>query len=170
MGETEPRVTVLDAGPVIHLDQLGCLDLLEGLGSLYLPATVEQEVRRHRPAISFGANVELHRAPDPEAVPASLAAIARNLDLHAGETAALVLLEQMDGDLFLCDDAAARFAAESLGYEVHGTIGLLLRAIRRGKRSAEQVRAILRELPERSSLHISRALLDEIIAQISSAH
>lgn len=29
--------TVLDAGPLIHLDQLGCLDLLEGLEELHVP-------------------------------------------------------------------------------------------------------------------------------------
>ncbi len=56
MGETESSVTVLDAGPVIHLDQLGGLDLLEGLGAVYLPATVKGEILRHRPSLSFAAN------------------------------------------------------------------------------------------------------------------
>ena len=166
MAATEPRATVLDAGPVIHLDQLGCLDLLEGQGTIHLPATVEREILRHRPAASFSQITGLRRVPDPETLSPALASFTRSLDLHAGEMAALALLEQLRGDLFLCDDAAARLAAESLGYRVHGTIGLLLRAIRRGKRSTDQVRALLRELPVKSTLHISRTLLEEIIAQL----
>ena len=47
-----------------------------------------------------------------------------------------------------------------------GTIGLLVRAIRRKKRSAEQVRITLRELPHKSTLHISRPLLEQVIAQL----
>jgi predicted nucleic acid-binding protein len=136
MAETDPRVTVLDAGPVIHLDQLRCLDLLEGFGPLYLPATVEDEVRRHCRAADFLSIPDLRRVSDPDLVPASLMTLVRSLDLHAGESAAIALLARLNGQLFLCDDAAARLAAESLGYEVHGTIGLLIRAVRRGKRSA----------------------------------
>jgi len=39
---SEPRsVTVIsDAGPIIHLDELGSLDLLAGLGAILIPAEV----------------------------------------------------------------------------------------------------------------------------------
>jgi len=166
VGETESSVTELDAGPVIHLDQLGGLDLVEGLGAVYLPATVKEEILRHRPSLSFGAIADLNQVADPDTYSTTLIALRRSFDLHAGELAALGLLAQLRGDLFLCDDAAARLAAESLGYRVHGTIGLLIRAIRRSKRSSEQVRTTLKELPHKSTLHISRPLLDQVIAQL----
>jgi hypothetical protein len=56
--------------------------------------------------------------------------------------------------IFLTDDAAARLAAMTLGYRVHGSIGILLRAIRRGHRSKDEVITVLRELPVRSTLHV----------------
>lgn len=65
--------------------------------------------------------------------------------------------------IFLTDDAAARLAAMSLGYRVHGSIGILIRAIRRKQKSRDEVLAILRTLPDLSTLHIRPALLKEII-------
>lgn len=55
-----PR-TVLDAGPLIHLDQLGCLDLLEGFSELLVPPVVWQEALRHRPSLSLDSNELLRR-------------------------------------------------------------------------------------------------------------
>jgi hypothetical protein len=41
---------VCDAGPLIHLDPLDCLDLLADLGRILVPETVwAEEVERHRP-------------------------------------------------------------------------------------------------------------------------
>jgi predicted nucleic acid-binding protein len=84
------------------------------------------------------------------------------LGLDAGEIAALDLLEKSRNGLFLCDDAAARLAAESLGFRVHGTVGLIVRAIRRGTRTVTQTKALLQQIPTQSTLHISRTLLAEI--------
>ena len=72
--------------------------------------------------------------------------------------------------ILLTDDAAARLSAETLGYRAHGSIGILLRAIRRRQRTPNEVLSLLRALPERSSLHIRLALLEEIISRIESMH
>ncbi|MBI1299051.1 hypothetical protein GC175_29320 [bacterium] len=66
--------------------------------------------------------------------------------------------------IFLTDDAAARLAAQTLGYRVHGTIGILLRSIRRRQRSQQEVVSILQDLPARSTLHITKTLLQEVIS------
>src|SRR5947208_2539749 len=116
MAESESRVTVLDAGPIIHLNELGCLDLVEGFGTVYLPATVKDEILRHSPSIPFGEIAGLVQVADPDAYSTTLMALRRSFDLQAGELVALRLLAELRGDLFLCDDAAARLAAESLGY------------------------------------------------------
>jgi predicted nucleic acid-binding protein len=71
--------------------------------------------------------------------------------------------------ILLTDDAAARLAAAALGYRVHGSIGCLLRAIRRHQRTKHEVLSILRDLPVRSSLHVRPALLEEITAQVERA-
>ena len=167
-GMIERRRAVLDAGPIIHLDQVGCLDLLEGFGDLLVPDIVWDEALRHRPRL-LPANIPglavlaVSSAPSP-----TVLTLARTLDLDAGEIAALILLETARGQTFLCDDAAARLAGEARGYVVHGSIGVIVRAIRRGTRTAAQVRAILQALPERSTLYIDRDLLRSVIASITS--
>lgn len=70
--------------------------------------------------------------------------------------------------IFLTDDAAARLAATTLGYRVHGTIGILLRAIRRQQRTRAEILLVLQSLPQRSTLHLRADLLKEIINQLST--
>ena len=49
MATHEPAgVVVCDAGPLIHLDELGCLDLLADFSGVLVPEAVWQEVKRHR--------------------------------------------------------------------------------------------------------------------------
>jgi predicted nucleic acid-binding protein len=89
--------------------------------------------------------------------------LVQSLSLDLGEQAALTLMQNHPQAIFLTDDAAARLAAIALGYRAHGSIGVLIRAIRRGQRSKDEVITTLRELPVRSTLHIRPKLLQEII-------
>ncbi len=58
----------------------------------------------------------------------------------------------------------------SARFRVHGTIGILIRAIRRNQRSPEEVVALLRDLPRRSSLHIRPGLLVDIIDEVAAEY
>jgi hypothetical protein len=51
MGETDQRPTLIvcDAGPLIHLDELDCLDLLSDFPDVMVPKEVWREVQRHHP-------------------------------------------------------------------------------------------------------------------------
>ena len=168
MGTTDERAVVVDAGPLIHLDELGGLDILGDMAPLVTPATVWNETRRHRPRL------QIEHIPGLRAVPADLApspkliVFADTLGLAAGETAALALAEQQRLAVFLTDDSAARMAGEALGLRVHGTIGILLRSIRRGMRSRSEVLDILASIHERSTLHIARDLLAEVILRVKA--
>jgi predicted nucleic acid-binding protein len=79
---------------------------------------------------------------------------------------ALAILEQNAGAILFTDDAAARLVAERSGYRAHGTIGILLRSIRRGQKSAGEVVEILQTKVPLSSLLIKRSLLDGIIEAV----
>lgn len=57
------------------------------------------------------------------------------MSLHRGEQEALALATKHEDALLLTDDTAARLAAGVLGLGVHGTIGVLIRAIRRAQRT-----------------------------------
>lgn len=159
MAATDGILVVLDAGPLIHLDELDCLHLLDGFAALLIPPIVWQEAVRHRPQLKL-EKVPSAKISDPiGSAPLSLAAAGFANELHAGEIAAITLLHEAGGGMLLSDDDAARLTAESLGFAVAGTLGLLLRGIRRGQISSHRVRKMAAEFPTLCSLHISQALL-----------
>jgi predicted nucleic acid-binding protein len=100
----------------------------------------------------------------------ALSVLGAALLLDSGELEALALMSGVTKALFLTDDAAARLAAEQFGYRVHGTIGVLLRAIRQGRLPPSEVVSRLQGIPKRSTLHIRPALLDEIVQQVKREH
>jgi len=79
---------------------------------------------------------------------------------------ALTILSNEPDLMFLTDDAAARLVATRLGFNVHGTIGVLIRAIRRDLMKPREVIDTLSRLPLESSLHIKTSLLDEVISRV----
>ena len=165
MQRTEAIVqsVVCDAGPVIHLDELGCLDLLSDLAQVLAPDTVRGEIERHRPAALRRPGLSWPRTAPRGPVSPKLLALSRILPLHDGEVEALRVAADHPGAWLLTDDTAARMAASSLTIRAHGTIGILMRSIRRKQRSRQAVATILRELPRRSSLHMRPALLTDFI-------
>jgi predicted nucleic acid-binding protein len=161
-------VVVSDAGPLIHLDELGCLDLLDDMSPVLVPELVFQESRRHRPKLQLDCVPGLRIVPGSHTPSPRLSVLVKTLDLDSGEIAALGLAEQHPLKIFLTDDSAARLAAESLGFRAHGTLGLLVRSIRCGLRTQLEVLDILRTMRERSTLHIARNLLAEVITRVSA--
>jgi predicted nucleic acid-binding protein len=112
--------------------------------------------------------VRLRRVSPKVPEPPALEALALVLSLHTGEWEALrVALENRPG-LLLTDDTAARLAAGNLGIATHGTIGILVRAIRRRQRTKPEVLAVLRALTAQSTLHLKRSLLDAVIHEVES--
>jgi predicted nucleic acid-binding protein len=165
-----PPAVVCDAGPLIHLDELGCLDLLADFASVLVPASVWQEVQVHRPSALTHPRVNLV-AVAPTSVPTSAAldTLARVLVLHTGELDALRVALDHGRCPFLTDDTAARLAAGNFGLTTHGTIGILVRSIRLRRRTADQVLALLHSLPQRSTLHLKRSLLQAVIQEVESS-
>jgi predicted nucleic acid-binding protein len=161
----DARIAVADAGPLIHLDELHCLELLGDFAEVWVPRAVWREVERHRPLALHSAGVLWMRCSPPPSE--KVDALAVLYSLHAGERAALSLCMEFPKAILLSDDTAARLAAKTLTVAAHGTLGLLVRAIRRRLLSKAQVLALLRQLPERSSLHIRPGLLAEVTQQVA---
>jgi len=157
---------ICDAGPIIHLDEIYCIDLLNDFDEIIIPPTVEREITTHRPSALQGSSLALRMQVKRIDIREELLTLCRNCSLDAGETEALALMEKYSPAIFLTDDAAARLVAEQMRFNVHGTIGILVRSIRQGQKRPEEVLRILSELPLKSSLYIKASLLKEIMQKI----
>jgi len=157
---------VCDAGPIIHLDELECLYLMEDFEKVFVPTVVRKEVLTHRSVTFEDENVRWEEIPDQSPVEERFRTVYRVFSLDAGEVAALSYMSKKPGLMFLTDDAAARLVATKLGYNVHGTIGILIRAIRRDLMEAEEVIGTLKRIPLKVTLHIKPSLLKEVISRV----
>jgi predicted nucleic acid-binding protein len=164
--DSRQPLVICDAGPLIHLDEVGALDLLADFEEVLVPDAVWREVEIHRADALAHPGVSLRRiAPQTEVAP-ELEALGQVFSLHMGEWQALhVAMEHRPG-LLLTDDTAARLAARNLGIGTHGTIGILVRAIRRKQRTKAEVLVLLKSLPILSSLHLKRSLLLTVISEL----
>lgn len=159
-------LVVCDTGPVLHLDELGCLELLNDFHQVILPKSVVQELERHCPLVFHGAQVVFNIVQSSFTPDHEILTICQMFALHAGETEALHVMKRFPEAIFLTDDSAARLVGKRLGYKVHGTLGVLIRAIRRKKMTPHEVVEILRTIPKKSTLHIKTSLLEDVIQEI----
>ena len=166
MTSKSPLSVICDAGPLIHLDELNSTSLLNDFHQVIVPDRVWREVQLHRPGIWEKQDVNYRKIVVIISSDSTFQALVRMFSLDLGEQAALSLMQQYPQAIFLTDDAAARLAANTLGLRVHGTIGILLRAIRRQQLTRSEVLEILRNLTSQSTLHIKPSLLQEIMDRL----
>lgn len=160
-------MVVSDAGPLIHLDELDCIHLLGDFQVVQVPDAVWMEVERHRPLALQRPDVALSRC-SPVASE-RVDTLGMLYTLHGGEYAALCQCLTAPRALLLTDDTAARLAATALAIPAHGTIGVVVRAMRRGQMDKAQTLAVLNQIPQRTSLHVRRGLLADIVQQVAAA-
>lgn len=168
MGETSPAapsVVVADAGPLIHLDELDSLELLADFKQVWVPDAIWCEVERHRPEALKQPFPSLVRKDVPQPSPI-IDALASMYTLHLGEREALTWCLAQQHSMLLTDDTAARLAAKSLGLSAHGTIGVLIRAVRRQLRTKAEVLQLLGDIPYRTTLHIRPSFLESVIREV----
>lgn len=162
----EKSDVVTDAGPLIHLDELGVSHLLRDFKSIIVPPVVWNEVNIHRPAVL--SSLPLVKREPPSSPQTSFLSLAKAFDLGRGEQQAILLMYKYPLAILLTDDAAARLAATHLGFLVHGTIGVLIRAIRTKQMSAQEVISLIEQIPSRSSLFIKSDLLQSILDRLKA--
>lgn len=154
------RIAVCDTGPILHLMEAELLGLLQNVGKVYIQKLVDSEIsdlyqhwEKERPdwlQIELLKQDELDRA---EAL--SLSGI-----LDDGEAEAVVLAKRLNAEWFLTDDTEARIFADSLGIEVHGSLGIVLWSAAVGNLSYEESTDALDRL-SKTSLWISKNILSQ---------
>lgn len=146
---------VCDAGPLIHLGEIGRAALLAQFSPLFVPEKVRHEAR----SFSRPADLPIEVVPVSDADRDVIAA--RVLEkLDAGEIDCLALCLRKRPLLFLTDDLMARKEASRLGVPVHGSAGIIVRAFRTGLLTLPQADDALRALGECRSLFVSRAIIE----------
>lgn len=122
-------IVVADTSPLLHLARIGWLDLIPAVvGRVLVPRTVWGELVQAgtRPDVVAGleAAVWIEVVEDPPV---------QDLGLDAGETAAILLAEELGAEALLIDERHGRAVALARGIAVIGTLGIVAGARRSGR-------------------------------------
>lgn len=94
------------------------------------------------------------------------AAYTPSVVLGSGETEVLVLAQSYGNALVLLDDEAARVEARRLRLQVCGTLGVLVRAHRRGLLTLPQAELLISEIAVRPDIWIAAKLCEQVLASL----
>ena len=159
------RKVISNTTPLIGLADIGCFDILQKLyKEIMIPAAVLEEVKSE-PAKTLVRNSDfIHVLPVAESKSRKMF----SSRLHAGEVEVMLLAEEKQADLLIMDDNAAKKTAKFLGFNVTGTLGILLKAKREGY--INEVRPLLDKLQDTGfyvSPKIRQYVLEEAEESIS---
>ncbi len=130
---------VSNAGPLIHLTQIGRINLLKEIfNEIVIPRTVKVEVidkgkEKGKPDAFLINSVEWIKVVDD---PSNADQLAERVGIHRGEACAILLAKSLNVPVLL-DDSDTRKFALGLGLEVVGSVGIIIRAVRLGLISKE---------------------------------
>lgn len=82
--------------------------------------------------------------------------------LHEGELSAIVLAQELAADFVILDDLLARQKAQRLGFNVMGTLGLLLLMEKRQFLNSKEVWLLIAELTQRHGMYLSDSILKQL--------
>ena len=153
---------VSNTGPIIHLSEIDLLSTLKVFKTIYIPQEVKTELIKHKAEIPKQVEVIDLRVKFKDV--AGILVNKFNLDLGESQAIALTLQEKIN--YFLTDDLEARTVANIHQIEVHGTVGIILRAFREKIINRETAIKKVSELHSVSSLFITKDLTDYIIRSI----
>jgi len=143
---------VSNSGPLIHLTKIDKLNLLKELfGEMVIPYEVNIEVvdrgkdEGASDAFLIESEIEKGWITIDHNTSKNLKEISEKLGIELGEAAAIVLAKKRKCPLLLDELAARRFAV-SLGLEVVGSIGVLIRSAKVQKISKSQALDALNKL------------------------
>nr|WP_314635761.1 DUF3368 domain-containing protein [uncultured Oribacterium sp.] len=78
--------------------------------------------------------------------PTSIDILKRATGLDQGESAAIILMDELQADLLLMDEAKGRTVSKQMGHRIMGTIGILMAAYEEHELTAEEVKECIEGL------------------------
>lgn len=168
MGSKAGDIAVADAGPLIHLTEIGCLPLLRIFDTLHIPDAVWAETvgqGRISQGDVFGTGiVQRHSLSHSEIVRFTREKGFEKL--QDGERECLYLCQQIGVSVLLTDDLAVREEAKRLNLIPVGSLGIVVKGCRMGYISLAEAERHVTDLYDVSSLFVTRAIVELAIEQL----
>ena len=157
------RKVVSNTTPIISLLKVGKLEILKELyQELCIPYEVylEIEAGKNKEYYTDLTKVEWIRIVKIQ----SEKSLLFFLDLDKGEAEAIALANETNADLIILDETLGRFHAKHIGWNVTGTIGVLLKAKEKG--IIDKIKPILNELSQKG-IWLSEKLIKQTLTKAS---
>ena len=157
------RYTVVsNATPIILLQNIGQLHLLKALyGAIYIPRAVYDEIAVKNKLTETDSWINVVDIENKAAKRLLC------LNLHNGEAEALLLSTELNADLLLLDDLAARKYAQAIGLSISGTLGVLVALKRNG--TVDAVKPLLQMLVA-NGMYIADNLQRNVLDMVGELH
>ena len=155
---------VSNTSPICYLFLIDCIDVLPKLFEhVTLPKAVSNELKAKGSPVGLQdwiaqppGWVDIYTGPLTKIKPNTV------LDrLHAGERDAIILARQVEADLIILDEKAARQVADGYGLNVTGLLGILSEAARHGLINLPETVERLQKTTFRASPRLLKFLLDQ---------
>ncbi len=158
-------IVVADTTPLISLMKIKKLGLLEKLfGHVQIPEAVYQELvinsffEQEIQEIKTCNYIHVVKVSEKRAVEI----LRRATGLDAGESEAIVLMDEQEGNLLLMDEIKGRNIAKQMGMRIMGTIGILLIASEKQIISYNEIVQSV-EILRDSGRHIKKDLYEALL-------
>ena len=153
---------VSDTGPLLHLKEIDCIEVCNVFTRILIPPDVAEELRKNSCPVPQRIKILSVRPERKDTV----RILTDQHSLDVGEASAITLALQEKVRYFLTDDLDARTVAKTYALEVHGTIGLVLRAFRKNIINKKNALKKVDELYSKSSLFITKDLIGQVQNEI----
>ncbi|MFZ4476385.1 MAG: DUF3368 domain-containing protein [Saprospiraceae bacterium] len=156
------KIVVSDTSPIINLAMIGRLSLLPAVfNRVIIPQKVFEEIVSQGTDLPGALEITTANWVDVLTCKDFQKVQALEDEIDPGESEAIILALEMDVDLILLDDYAARAVADRLGLEYTGLLGVLIRAKQMG--FVENVRAIMDDLITIANFRVSQSVYDAVV-------
>ena len=151
---------VCDAGPLIHLAEIGRGDCFSVFDRVFVPEPVFHELEDTAASGSFGRRKRLVRTVRTQkADKVAMEYIALRFSVSVADASVIVVAGSKKKRTVLTDDLDLREVARARGLTPVGSIGILLRAYRWGILTRREALSALDDLMSGSSLFITPSLI-----------
>jgi predicted nucleic acid-binding protein len=156
-----PKTVIVNSTPIIALSSIDSLHLLKEIyGTIIIPNAVKMEIEAKKKskaqtqieAFSEWIQIGTIKNTDQKRI--------FRTQLHDGEVEVIILGQELDADLLVIDDYVAREYAKYLGFNIVGTVGILLLAKTMGL--IHQIKPLVDRMVA-NNIYVSDRLYSEIM-------